>query len=139
MTSQKVYQLMEDIYQEFGSQHLHCSKDSKRLCQYLSKFISELFTQVSSNGFFSIWGSPLTFSPSLISSSYRVISPYGADTDQTIAGRVQYTLFTSSDPQMNTVSEFFRSQHSNYFLGTKMMIAQWDRIASSRGSLVSIK
>lgn len=68
-----------------------------------------------------------------------IVAPYAADIDPSIAGTVRYTQFSSSSSsQISTVSRFIRSQLSNSFYGTEMMVAQWYGVAEYSGSSVSL-
>jgi hypothetical protein len=89
---------------------------------------------VNTNGFISLGTNDGGTSPS-IPGSNSVISPYGADIDTRIAGTVRYTGFTSSHPQMSSVSQFIRSNTEDYsFTGTRMMVVEWDGVAKYSGS-----
>ncbi|CAI8021006.1 Alpha-tectorin [Geodia barretti] len=93
---------------------------------------------VNTNGFISLGTNDGGTSPS-IPGSNSVISPYGADIDTRIAGMVRYTNgFTTSHPQMYSVSEFIRSNTEDYsFTGTRMMVVEWDGVAKLGGSSFS--
>ena len=80
---------------------------------------------------------PSTFSPRIPEDNLMIISPYGALTDTEIGGRVRYTQFTTTDPQINTVSEFIRMETGSTFHGTSMMVAEWDRVVRYLGLPVS--
>ena len=72
------------------------------------------------------------------SSSYSIVAPFAADIDITRRGSVKYTQFTTSDyTQMNTVSNFIRSQTRNTFYGTRMMVTEWNGVPKYQGSIVS--
>ena len=88
------------------------------------------------NGFISIETSPPR-SPPTIPGSRNVVSPYGANIDTGIAGTVRYTQFLTSHPEMRNVSEFISTKMGVSFTGTMMMVAEWDGVAKSGGSLVS--
>ena len=67
-----------------------------------------------------------------------MVVPYGADLDPSEAGTVRYTAFSSDYSQLNAVSSFIRSQSSNYFYGTRMMIAEWNGVPRFSGPSVSL-
>ena len=69
-----------------------------------------------------------------------IVSPYGADINTNIAGTVRYTTgFSSSHPQMSSVSIFIRTQTRDYsFSGTRMMVVEWNNVARDGGSSVSV-
>ena len=70
-----------------------------------------------------------------------VVAPYVADIDTEIAGIVRYTDFntySSSDSSMSTVSAFVRDETGDSFYGSRMMVAEWNGVAESGGSSVSV-
>ena len=70
----------------------------------------------------------------------NIVSPYGADIDTSIAGTVRYTTgFSSSHPQMSSVSSFIQTQTRDYsFSGTRMMVVEWNNVAQYEGNSVSV-
>ena len=68
----------------------------------------------------------------------NVVVPYGADIDASVAGTVRYTQFRTSHYQMSTVSSFIRSQTSDSFYGTRMMVAEWNGVPKFGGFSVSL-
>ena len=69
----------------------------------------------------------------------RIVSPYGANIDTFIAGRVLYSSgFFSSHPQMSSISSFIETRTGDSFSGTRMMVVEWDNVASDGGSSVSV-
>ena len=80
--------------------------------------------------------SPTTNSPR-IPETENIVSPYGADTDTSIAGTVRYTGFTSNTVQLRGVSGYIEDITGFEFDGTKMMVVEWDDVAKAYGSAVS--
>ena len=107
------------------------------LKSHYSFFFTLQSEQVSSNGFISMGESPTTNSPRFTETE-NIVSPYGADTDTSIAGTVRYTGFTSNTAQLRTVSGYIEDITENEFDGTKMMVVEWDNVAKAYGSAVSI-
>ena len=70
-------------------------------------------------------------------SSYSVVAPFAADMDTTSRGSVEYTQFTTSDYEINTVSSFIQYKTDDSFIGTRMMVAEWNDIPKYQGSTVS--
>ena len=69
----------------------------------------------------------------------RIVSPYGANINTNIAGTVRYTTgFSSSHPQMSSVSSFIRTRTGDSFSGTRMMVVEWDGVPLRRRSSVSV-
>ena len=83
---------------------------------------------------------PSVTSPS-IPGILKIVSPYGADIDTSIAGTVQYTPFNGEDSDMSTqmrgVSDFIQNLTGSLFHGSKMMVAEWDRVVLYNGNHVS--
>ena len=67
----------------------------------------------------------------------RILSPYGAYINLTIAGTVRYTNGLVKHPQMCEVSSFIRSWTNKAFYGTRMMVAEWNSVRESKGNSVS--
>ena len=85
-------------------------------------------------------GTRVSLTTPTIPGDSRIVSPYGADIDTYSAGTVRYTnRFSSSHPQMSSVSSFIQTQTRDYsFSGTRMMVAEWDNVAHDGGSSVSV-
>ena len=83
---------------------------------------------------------PSVTSPS-IPGILKIVSPYGADIDTSIAGTVQYTPFNGEDSDMSTqmrgVSNFIQNLTGSSFHGSRMMVAEWNRVALYNGNHVS--
>ena len=78
----------------------------------------------------------------IIPGTSSIVSPYGRDIDTRIIGAVRYMPFTgTTDSQRASVSGFIRNHTSDTaFLGTRMMVAEWDRVPRLDGfvSVLSI-
>ena len=95
--------------------------------------------QVSNNGYFSVGTLPqYNFSTFPGTSSYSVIAPFAADIDTSSPGRVRYTQFTTTDPQMSTVSSFIQKETGETFSGVRMMIAEWHEVSLSLSPTVRL-
>ena len=86
-----------------------------------------------------VWTSYIGGFP-LIPGDEQIVSPYGADIDTTIAGRVRYTNgFITPLSEMNKIKGLIhQSTNDDTFTGeTRMMVAEWDRVAQYSGDAVS--
>ena len=88
------------------------------------------------NGFISMGSRPSRSLPTIPGSS-NVVSPYGADI-VTRVGTIRYTGFLTSHPEMRNVSDFINTKIGGYFTGTRMMVAEWDRVAKYGSKSVSL-
>ena len=95
--------------------------------------------QVSSNGYISM-GTRVSRTTPTIPGDSNIVSPYGADIDTSIAGTVRYTTgFSSSHPQMSSVSSFIQTRTRDYsFSGKRMMVVEWKNVAEYEGNSVSV-
>ena len=66
-----------------------------------------------------------------LSDSYKVVAPFASDINTNYGGSVIYTdfsQFTSYSSEIESVNSFINSHISefeDYFLGTRMMVAEW--------------
>ena len=78
-----------------------------------------------------------TNTPDIPGTKY-IVSPYGADTDTSISGTVNYTQFSSNDTQLILLNEFIRKETGFEFNGNRMMIVEWYNVAKAHGTAVSL-
>ena len=68
--------------------------------------------------------------------NYSVVAPFAADIDTTKTGTVKYTNVTFDYHKMSVVSAFIRDETGDFFFGSKMIVAEWDRVPMKKGSSV---
>ena len=66
---------------------------------------------------------------------FSIVSPYLANISVGLVGSVRMTGFTTDHPQMSEISDFIQYQTGgDSFIGTRMMVAEWDRVAEFDGN-----
>ena len=85
--------------------------------------------QVCANGVISFRRAVTSHQSFLFPSSDNfVVSPFWADNDIRLAGEVSYEVHSGADSLLNGVSTFIRSYEENEFIGTWMLLAEWNQV-----------